>query len=119
MKWGLIPSWADDPKIGNPMINDRYLPDADTPRLKGPHASDSSDPNYRTVRNASLRLRVDRDEAFRFPSDVFTLRFSALKFQSHQKDRTKLQMFGKLNYFESAHRACAGGKLIRFDTHAL
>jgi len=34
MKWGLIPSWADDPKIGNRMINARAETVAEKPSFK-------------------------------------------------------------------------------------
>ncbi|MCQ6560336.1 SOS response-associated peptidase [Paenibacillus mendelii] len=34
LKWGLVPSWADDPKIGNKMLNARAETVADKPAFK-------------------------------------------------------------------------------------
>jgi putative SOS response-associated peptidase YedK len=36
VRWGLIPSWADDPKIGNRMINARAETAASKPAFRGP-----------------------------------------------------------------------------------
>jgi putative SOS response-associated peptidase YedK len=35
MRWGLVPSWADDPAIGNRMINARSETAADKPSFRG------------------------------------------------------------------------------------
>jgi len=39
MRWGLVPSWADDPSIGNRMINARAETLAEKPSFKDPLGS--------------------------------------------------------------------------------
>ncbi|HYD29924.1 MAG TPA: SOS response-associated peptidase, partial [Azospirillaceae bacterium] len=36
LRWGLVPSWADDPSIGNRLINARTEGVADKPSFRGP-----------------------------------------------------------------------------------
>ena len=41
LRWGLIPSWADDPQIGSPMINARSETVAEKHSFRGPSGSAS------------------------------------------------------------------------------